>query len=99
LGDEPERIVAEFKTRFYDTQLFQSPDAGQYAGGKFALYLLNRHADKERMFAPDKARHLVEEAQLFIEAAYGYYQRMSEQRAEAKAKARLDLPRVAESAI
>ncbi|HEX4025698.1 MAG TPA: nitrite/sulfite reductase, partial [Steroidobacteraceae bacterium] len=57
LGDEPDRIVAEFKTRFYDTQLFQSPDAGQYAGGKFALYLLNRHADKGRVFTADKARH------------------------------------------
>jgi hypothetical protein len=95
LGDEPDRIVAEFRTRFYDTQLFQSPDAGQYAGGKFALYLLNRHADKHRVFATDKARHLVEEAQLFIEAAYGYYQRMSEQRA--KAKKGVELPEVAEA--
>jgi sulfite reductase (ferredoxin) len=85
LSEDPERIVSEFKTRFYDTQLFQSPDAGQYAGGKFALYLLNRHADKNRAFSAEKARHLVEEAQLFIEAAYGYYQRMSEQQAQAKA--------------
>jgi sulfite reductase (ferredoxin) len=94
LADDPDRIVAEFKTRFYDTQLFQSPDAGQYAGGKFALYLLNRHADKERKFAADTARHLVEEAQLFIEAAYSYYQRMSEQQAKAKGKgkASIDLP-------
>ena len=84
LPDNPDRIVAEFKTRFYDTQLFQSPDAGQYAGGKFALYLLNRHGDKDRAFSAEKARHLVEEAQLFIEAAYGYYQRMSEQQAKAK---------------
>jgi len=98
LGDEPDKIVAEFKTRFYDTQLFQSPDAGQYAGGKFALYLLNRHADKARTFAPDRARHLVEEAQLFIEAAYGYYQRMSEQRAQAKVKAPVDLAESAETA-
>ena len=85
LPEDAERTVAEFKTRFYDTQLFQSPDAGQYAGGKFALYLLNRHADKERVFSVEKARHLIEEAQLFIEAAYGYYQRMSEQQAQAKA--------------
>jgi sulfite reductase (ferredoxin) len=85
--DDPDQIVSEFKTRFYDTQLFQSPDAGQYAGGKFALYLLNRHADKNRTFAAEQARHLVEEAQLFIEAAYGYYQRMSEQRAQTKVAA------------
>jgi len=49
------------------------------------LYLLNRHADKDRVFSAEKARHLVEEAQLFIEAAYGYYQRMVEQRAAANA--------------
>ena len=85
VSDDVDQIVAEFKTRFYDTQLFQSPDAGQYAGGKFALYLLNRHADKARVFSAERARHLVEEAQLFIEAAYSYYQRMSEQRARAKA--------------
>ena len=85
LPDDTDRTVAEFKTRFYDTQLFQSPDAGQYAGGKFALYLINRHADKERVFSVEKARHLIEEAQLFIEAAYGYYQRMTEQQAQAKA--------------
>jgi sulfite reductase beta subunit-like hemoprotein len=85
LSEDPDRIVAEFKARFYDTQLFQSPDAGQYAGGKFALYLLNRHADKARTFTAEKARHLVEEAQLFIEAAYSCHQRMSEQRAKAKA--------------
>ncbi|MBS0614407.1 MAG: nitrite/sulfite reductase, partial [Proteobacteria bacterium] len=88
LNDDPERIVAEFKSRFYDTKLFQSPDAGQYAGGKFALYLLNRHADKERVFAADKARRLIEEAQLFIEAAYGYYQRMTEQQAQDRAASR-----------
>jgi sulfite reductase (ferredoxin) len=85
LPEDAERTVAEFKARFYDTQLFQSPDAGQYAGGKFALYLLNRHADKQRVFSAENARHLIEEAQLFIEAAYGYYQRMTEQQAQAKA--------------
>jgi len=81
--DDPDRIVAEFRTRFYDTQLFQSPDAGQYAGGKFALYLLNRHADRQRTFTAERARHLVEEAQLFIEAAYSCQQRLAEQRAQA----------------
>jgi sulfite reductase (ferredoxin) len=85
LPDDPDRIVAEFRTRFYETQLFQSPDAGQYAGGKFALYLLNRHADKNRVAAADTARHLVEEAQLFIEAAHSCHQRMTEQQARAKA--------------
>jgi sulfite reductase (ferredoxin) len=86
VSENPDQVVAEFRKRFYDTQLFQSPDAGQYAGGKFALYLLNRHADRNRVFDAETARHLVEEAQLFIEAAYGYYQRMNEQRTPAKVK-------------
>ena len=97
LSEDPDRIVPEFRTRFYDTQLFQSPDAGQYAGGKFALYLLNRHADKERTFSAEKARHLVEEAQLFIEAAHGYYQRMLEKQAQAKASFGVPLPAEAEA--
>lgn len=95
LDEDPDRIVAEFRTRFYDTQLFQSPAAGQYAGGKFALYLLNRHADRRRNFAADSARHLVEEAQLFIEAAHGCHQRLSEDRA--RPAAALRLPEIAEA--
>ena len=97
LGDDPDQIATEFRIRFYDTQLFQSPEAGQYAGGKFALFLLNRHADHDRVYSPEKARHLVEEAQLFIEAVYAYYQRMSEQQAKARAKAKAS-PKVAEAA-
>jgi sulfite reductase (ferredoxin) len=97
IADEADVIVAEFKQRFYDTSQFQSPDAGQYAGGKFALYLLNRHADKERSFTVDRARHLVEEAQLFIEAVYSCHQRLTEQRAQALKS--LALPEVAEAAV
>jgi sulfite reductase (ferredoxin) len=85
VSEDANQIVAEFKRLFYDTQLFQSPDAGQYAGGKFALYLLNRHSDSNRTFTPDRARHLVEEAQLFIEAAYSCHQRIVEQRSQAMA--------------
>lgn len=83
ISDDPDQIVPEFKARFFDTDRFQSKDAGQYAGGKFALYLINRHADKARAFTQDNARHLIEEAQLFIEAAYGCHHRMQEERAAA----------------
>jgi sulfite reductase (ferredoxin) len=92
ISDDADQIVTEFKRRFYDTALFQSPDAGQYAGGKFALYLLNRHSDKARPFTADRARHLVEEAQLFIEAAYSCHQRMTEERAQALASFKLPEP-------
>jgi sulfite reductase (ferredoxin) len=80
IDDDPEHIVSEFRTRFYDTQLFQSMGAGQYAGGKFAQFLFARHADTAREFNADRARHLVEETQLFIEAAYDCNNRLSEQR-------------------
>jgi sulfite reductase (ferredoxin) len=98
LPDDPERIVTEFRKRFYDTQLFQSPDAGQYAGGKFALYLLNRQAEQNRAatLSPEKVRRGVEEAQLFIEAAYSCHQRLTEQRAQALGAGAVDA--VAEAA-
>ena len=77
IDDNAERIVSEFRQRFYDTQLFQSQSAGQYAGGKFAQFLFARHADAHRAFNLDNARHLIEEAQLFIEAAYDCNARLS----------------------
>jgi sulfite reductase (ferredoxin) len=97
VSDQADQIVAEFKKRFYDTQLFQSPDAGQYAGGKFALYLLNRHADQNPPLAADRVRHLVEEAQLFIEAVYSCHHRLTEQRA--RAMAAFNLPAAAEATV
>ncbi|MEM7032500.1 MAG: nitrite/sulfite reductase [Chloroflexota bacterium] len=66
VGDEPERIVAEFRTRFYDTELFFD----KYAKGKFANYLFNRHDNANEKTNEDSARRLVEEANLFIEAAH-----------------------------
>jgi sulfite reductase (ferredoxin) len=97
ITDDPEQVVSEFKKRFYDTQLFQAPDAGQYAGGKFALYLLNRHADKDPALNLDRVRHLIEEAQLFIEAAYSCHHRLTEQRA--RAMAAFNMPAPAEATV
>ena len=39
IGDDPDRIVSEFRTRYYDTQKFFDP----FAGGKFAHYLFAAH--------------------------------------------------------
>lgn len=66
VGDDPQRIVAEFKTRYYDTQLFYD----RYAKGKFARYLLDRHEKPPVAVTEDSARALVEEANLFIEACH-----------------------------
>ena len=70
LPDEPDTIVEEFRTRFYDTQKFFDP----FAKGKFANYLFRAHAESARAH-PQGARQRVEEAQLFIEAAYAAYER------------------------
>ena len=74
VGDDPDRIVAEFKARFYDTQLFFDP----YAKGKFAHYLFERHANPNPDPDEDYAHQIVEEANIFIEAAYACDARMAQ---------------------
>ena len=70
--DDPERIVREFTTRFYDTQRFYDT----YAGGKFAQYLFVAHASAGKPANPESARYLIDEAQLFIDASHACYNRM-----------------------
>ncbi|MBA1146813.1 nitrite/sulfite reductase [Ectothiorhodospiraceae bacterium WFHF3C12] len=77
IGNDPDTIVDEFRTRFYDTGLFQD----RYAGGKFASYLFNRHAEAgSREYSEEFARYLLEETQLFIEAAHACHGKLLEQR-------------------
>ena len=66
VAEQPDRIVEEFRTRFYDTKLFYD----RFAGGKFANYLFDRHASGSSGANADTARQLVEEGQLFIEATH-----------------------------
>jgi sulfite reductase (ferredoxin) len=75
IGDDPAKIVAEFRTRFYDTKLFFDP----YAGGKFAHYFLRLAERDLAQASADDAHHWVEEAQLFVEAAYACEARMAQQ--------------------
>ena len=71
--DDPERIVHELRTRFYDTQKFFDP----FAGGKFAQYLFAPHQKAKTPQTPESVRYLIEEAQLFIEASHSCYNRMA----------------------
>jgi sulfite reductase (ferredoxin) len=64
--DEPDMITKEFRTRFFDTNIW----GDRYAGSKFAQYLFNRHATPPQEHTRDQAHRLVEEAQLFVEAVY-----------------------------
>lgn len=66
VGDDPDVIVHEFKTRFYDTELFFDP----FAKGKFARYLFGRHNEPPTQVDEARAHQTIEEAQLFIEATH-----------------------------
>jgi sulfite reductase (ferredoxin) len=70
--DDPDLIVREFTTRFYDTQKFFD----SFAGGKFAQYLFAAHEASNITATPDSARYLIDEAQLFIDASHACYNRL-----------------------
>jgi len=71
--DEPNHIVTEFRTRFHDTKRFHD----KYAGAKFANYLFTAHEVSGNGGRKDLAKERVQEAQLFIEAAYACYEKMN----------------------
>ncbi|MGB1253074.1 MAG: nitrite/sulfite reductase, partial [Candidatus Promineifilaceae bacterium] len=66
VADEADVVVAEFKTRLYDTQLFFD----RFAKGKFGRYLFKRHTNPPTQPTEESAHQLIEEAQLFIEACH-----------------------------
>jgi sulfite reductase beta subunit-like hemoprotein/uncharacterized protein (UPF0332 family) len=66
ISDDADQIVAEFRKRFFDTQLFWDP----FAGGKFAQYFFDAHAKAAQTYTTDSSRYLLDEAQLFIDAAH-----------------------------
>jgi len=70
--DDPDEIVEEFRERYYDTKLFFDP----YAHGKFAQYLFAAYDKADTSFTSESAHQLIEEAQLFVEAAHSCYHRI-----------------------
>jgi sulfite reductase (ferredoxin) len=64
--DDPDQLVSEFRTRFFDTQLFWDP----FSGGKFAQYFFDAHQKAGQPYTLDSSRYLIDEAQLFIDAAH-----------------------------
>jgi sulfite reductase (ferredoxin) len=58
--------------RYYDTQKFWDP----FAGGKFANYLFDAHQKSGEVYTSDSSRYLIDEAQLFIDAAHSCYNRL-----------------------
>jgi sulfite reductase (ferredoxin) len=72
LSTDADEIVKDFRRFFYDTQLFFDP----FAGGKFATYFFRIHDDKARAETVEAAHQIIEEAQLFVDAAHQCYTRL-----------------------
>ncbi len=64
--EDPDHIVREWKTRFFDNERFFD----KYSGGRFGQYLILRHETPPPRVGRDEAAQRVEEAQLFIEACH-----------------------------
>ena len=77
VSEVPHEIVSEWKTRFFDTELFFD----KYAKGKFGQYLLDRHANPAETIDRDHAAARVEESQLFIEACHAAETRLEAMKA------------------
>lgn len=69
LSDQPDEVVSEFKRLFVETKLFWD----QYAHGKFAQYFFKAYEEPAKDPSKETAHQLVEEAQLFVDAAYQCY--------------------------
>jgi len=70
LGEDPAEIVGEFKLHMVDTKLFWDP----FAGAKFAQYLFRAHSEGvKKPQTKESAHQLIEEAQLFVDAAHQAY--------------------------
>ena len=76
VGDDPARIVAEFKPRFVDTELFFD----RFAKGMVAGYLFRRHEEGPGTVSAESSHQLVEEASLFVEAGHACQLRMTEKK-------------------
>jgi len=72
VSDDADQIVAEFRKHYFDTQKFYDP----FAGGKFAQYLFDAHRTSDAPYTSDSSRYLIDEAQLFIDAAHSCYNRL-----------------------
>jgi sulfite reductase (ferredoxin) len=64
--NDPNIVVEEFRKRFVEPKLFWDT----YHHGQFANYLFARHEGADTRYTKDTAHKIVEEANLFIDAAH-----------------------------
>ena len=72
VGGAPVEVMGEFRSRYHETRKFHDP----YAGAKFVNFLFRQFEDEDFSEDFETAQHRIEEAQLFIEAAYSCYARL-----------------------
>jgi sulfite reductase (ferredoxin) len=72
IPEDADQIVSEFRSRFIETELFHD----RAAGAKFANYLFRHHEEPVENPSSEVAHQIIEEAQLYIEAAHACYGRM-----------------------
>lgn len=67
-------IVADFKTHFFDTEVFFDP----FRGGSLAQYFFDAQASlaSGRTFGQESTHQIIEEAQLFLEGCQSCYTRL-----------------------
>ena len=72
--NEPDAIVAAFKTHFFDTEVFFDP----FRGGSIAQYFFNASdaIKAGTTWTEEKVHMLVEEASLFLEGSHSCYARL-----------------------
>jgi sulfite reductase (ferredoxin) len=79
---DPNVIVQEFRTRFVETKLFWD----RFHMDQFSRYLFVRHEGADPRFTQETAHKLIEEANLFIDAAHKCHATVQAQGALAGAK-------------
>ena len=75
IGDDPEKVYAEFLVHFHETKLFHD----QYAGDKFVRFLTLARERRGQTATKESAHHLIEEATLFVDAAHACYAKIGDQ--------------------
>ncbi|MDB5103761.1 MAG: Sulfite reductase [Fibrobacteres bacterium] len=73
ISEDPEKVMAEFRERFYDSKLFFDP----IAGPTYANFYFGGHDARNEILDKEKAGRRLKEAQIFLEACHNCNLRMS----------------------
>ena len=79
-GDTPDEVVANFRKRFFDTEIFFDP----FRGGSIGQYFFDAQESvaSGSSFNDEAAHQIIQEAQLFLEGCQSCYTRLISQLAK-----------------